>query len=77
MKNYYIETSIRYSDDNEMCYNGEEFFTFTIQEKNKLVAGKEALRLTLDKFNEEYNIGFNIIKCQVETIYETSVDARS
>jgi uncharacterized membrane protein len=77
MKNYYVETSVSYSDDNGELYNGEEFFSFTIQEKNKFEAGKEAIRLSLSQFNEEYNDGFNNIKCQVETIYETSDDARS
>ena len=77
MKNYYIETSVSYSDDNGEPYNGEEFFSFIIQEKNKLKAGEEAVKLSLEQFNEEYNDGFNNIKCQVETIYETSDDARS
>jgi hypothetical protein len=77
MKNYYVETSVSYSDDNGEPYNGEEFFSFTIQEKNKLKAGEEAVKLSLAQFNEEYNDGFNNIKSQVETIYETSDDARS
>jgi hypothetical protein len=77
MKNYYVETSVSYSDDNGEPYNGEEFFSFTIQEKNKLKAGEKAVKLSLEQFNEEYNDGFNNIECQVETICETSDYARS
>lgn len=77
MKNYYVETSVSYSDNNGEPYNGEEFFSFTISEKNKLKAGEEAIKLSLEQFKEEFNYGFYNIKCQVETIYETSDAARS
>jgi len=68
MKNYYVETSVSYSDNNGEPYNGEEFFSFTIQKQNKLKAGEEAIKLSLKKFNKECGSGFNNIKCQVKTI---------
>jgi len=78
MKTYYVQTSVSYLDSvNNNTIEEEEFFDFIISAENKPNASKDAIRKSLDIFNEDFNVGFENISCQVESIYETSSDART
>ena len=74
MKNFYVECTVKFTENNIL---DTENYSFTIQTNSKKNAEIEAKQQAIRQFNDELNDGFENISVSVDQSYETSCNARS
>jgi len=78
MKDFYVESSVKYTNPNDgKPFNDTEFYTSIIQANSLKIAENIAKEDVLKIFNEEINDEFENIYVEIIQSYETSDDARS